>query len=68
MFLRCPFCTSPTKYRSTENCTLVIQGNPVCHRPLCREKASQVIAAQSAAKARELGICLYQLPLRLDGG
>lgn len=72
MFLSCPFCKSPTKYRSTENATLVINGDPVCHRPICRERATEVIQVQSAAKARELGIGLqpdaFQLPLRLGYG
>jgi hypothetical protein len=72
MFLRCPFCKSPTKFRSAENATLVINGDPVCHRVLCREKAEGVIDAQSTQKTLELGIGftaeMFQLPLRLNPG
>lgn len=38
LFLRCPFCKSPTKFRSPENATYVFNGDPVCARPVCRER------------------------------
>lgn len=70
MFLCCPFCRSPTKFRSPENATLVINGEVVCNRPLCRERAVNLI--QTKEKCTQLGLPftpeVYQLPLRLNPG
>jgi len=62
LFLCCPFCRSPTQFTRVDNATYVVNGEPVCHRPLCREKAVDWAEVQltpeeqSLAKAAELGI------------
>jgi len=68
MRLSCPFCHSVTRYSSCEDASLVWEGQPVCHRDLCREQAVQ---AQSHQMQLQLGIGFrpdqYQLPLHLEG-
>lgn len=50
--------------------TLVVDGEPVCYRALCKERATALL--QGREKAEELGIGFaperFQLPLRLDPG
>ncbi len=66
MFLRCPICKSPTQYKKADNATLVIDGDPVCVRILCRERANDIVRCreerqrQTLEKCRELGLTVGQ--------
>jgi hypothetical protein len=69
MFLCCPFCKSPARAQAAENATVVIDGNPVCHRPLCREQG--IAYLQTLDKTEQLGIGFrpeqFELPLHIHG-
>lgn len=63
LFLCCPFCQSPTNFTKTDNASRVVNGNPVCHRPLCRERFITESEKQTASKAYELGM-VWPPPMR----
>jgi hypothetical protein len=54
---RCPICRSQTML-DPQHHPLVIDGEPVCHRSLCKEKAHAILDSRQR----------YELPLRLNPG
>lgn len=67
LLFKCPMCGSGTNL-DVEHERFVVDGEAVCHRTLCQERAMSLL--QGREKVQELGIGFnpeaFQLPLRLE--